>query len=65
MSFIGIVKVCNGAINKKIGDLGLKIVYVGENRIEKFTTCVRMLMAFPFILLDDYLFAKKVNMCRI
>jgi hypothetical protein len=36
------------AINKKIGDLGLKIVYVGENRIEKFTTWVRMLMAFPF-----------------
>ena len=41
------------AINKKIGDLGLKIVYVGENRIEKFTTWVRMLMAFPFLLLDD------------
>jgi hypothetical protein len=41
------------AINKKIGDLGPKIVYVGENRIEKFTTWVRMLMAFPFLLLDD------------
>ena len=41
------------AINKKVGDLGLKTVYVGENRIEKFTTWVRMLMAFPFLLLED------------
>ena len=36
-----------------VNDLGLKTVYVGENRIEKFTIWVRMLMAFPFLMLED------------
>ena len=41
------------AIHKKIVDLGLKTIYSGENHNEDFTVWVRMLMAFPFLMMND------------
>ena len=40
-------------IHKKVVELGLSCAYSGEKAIPEFTTWVRMLMAFPFLILDD------------
>ena len=41
------------SIHKKIVDLGLKTIYSGKNHNEDFTVWVRMLMAFPFLMMND------------
>ena len=41
------------AIYKKVIELGLKTQYSGENVSKNFKEWVRMLMAFPFLMLED------------
>jgi hypothetical protein len=41
------------AIHKKVVEVGLSCAYSVEKAIPEFTTWIRMLMAFPFLVLDD------------
>ena len=41
------------AIHKKVVEVGLTCAYSGEKVVPEFRTWIRMLMAFPFLMLDD------------
>ena len=43
----------SSAIYKKVVELGLKTQYSGENMSKNFKVWVRMLMPFPFLMLED------------
>jgi hypothetical protein len=41
------------AVYKNIGEYGLKKFYESETKVKEFYCLIRMLMAFPFLILED------------